>query len=192
MAIVGLGNPGARYRGTRHNAGAAAVSHLAAAAGERLAPAHRSLVASARLGDRRVILAIPQTYMNDSGQAVAAVVRYYRLDPTDQLVVVHDELDLPLGRVRLKFGGGLAGHNGLRSVAKALGTQDFWRVRIGIGRPEGRIDVVDWVLQEARGEDGSVLEAAILRAAEVIEDLLVLGPARAMTLHNAHGLDRPA
>lgn len=145
--VVGLGNPGSRYRTTRHNAGFMVADRLA----ERLDAGWRSCFSGrfseARDGELRVALLKPETYMNDSGSSVSAALRYFKLEP-GQLLVVHDEIDLPLGDVRAKLGGGLAGHNGLRSLADHLRTQDFARVRVGVGRPE-RGDprpVVDWVL----------------------------------------------
>ena len=145
--VVGLGNPGPRYRDTRHNLGRRAVELV----GEELGASWRSRwhgrTAEVTDGDEWLALLVPETFMNDSGRSVAPALRFYKL-PADRLVVVHDELDLPLGDVRAKRAGGLAGHNGLRSLVDALGTQEFLRVRIGIGRPE-RGDprpVADWVL----------------------------------------------
>jgi PTH1 family peptidyl-tRNA hydrolase len=145
--VIGLGNPGPRYRETRHNLGRRAVELV----GEELAARWRGRwhgrVAEVADADERLALLVPETFMNESGRSVAPAARFYKL-PAERLVVVHDELDLPLGDVRAKRGGGLAGHNGLRSLAESLGTQDFLRVRIGIGRPE-RGDprpVADWVL----------------------------------------------
>jgi PTH1 family peptidyl-tRNA hydrolase len=145
--VAGLGNPGARYRATRHNAGYMVVEQIA----ERLGGSWRSRfngrLCELRDGESRLALLEPETYMNDSGRSVAAALRFYKLPP-ERLLVVHDEIDLQLGDVRAKLGGGLAGHNGLRSLAQHLGTQEFARVRLGVGRPE-RGDprpVVDWVL----------------------------------------------
>ena len=146
--VVGLGNPGARYRETRHNLGRRAVELI----GDELGASWRSRwngrVSELRDGDERLALLVPETFMNESGRSVAPALRFYKLPPA-RLVVVHDELDLELGDVRAKLGGGLAGHNGLRSLAEAIGTQDFPRVRIGIGRPVrgDRRPVADWVLQ---------------------------------------------
>jgi PTH1 family peptidyl-tRNA hydrolase len=146
--VVGLGNPGARYRGTRHNLGRRAVELIADELGGSWRSRWTGRVSELRDGDERLALLVPETFMNESGRSVAPALRFYKLPP-ERLVVVHDELDLELGDVRAKQGGGLAGHNGLRSLAKALGTQDFLRVRIGIGRPErgDRRPVADWVLQ---------------------------------------------
>ena len=145
--VAGLGNPGPRYRATRHNAGFMVVDRLAERLGGSWRDRFNGRLCEARDGDARVALLAPQTMMNDSGRSVAAAARFYKLAP-ERLLVVHDEIDIPLGEVRAKLGGGLAGHNGLRSVAQHLGTQEFARVRVGVGRPE-RGDprpVVDWVL----------------------------------------------
>ena len=145
--VAGLGNPGPRYRATRHNAGFMVVDRLAERLGGSWRDRFNGRLCEARDGDARVALLAPQTMMNDSGRSVAAAARFYKLAP-ERLLVVHDEIDIPLGEVRAKLGGGLAGHNGLRSLAQHLGTQEFARVRLGVGRPE-RGDprpVVDWVL----------------------------------------------
>jgi peptidyl-tRNA hydrolase, PTH1 family len=146
--VAGLGNPGPRYRDTRHNLGRRAVELVAEELGGGWRSRWNGRVSELRDGDDRLALLVPETYMNESGRSVAPALRFYKLPP-ERLVVVHDELDLELGDVRAKRGGGLAGHNGLRSLADSLGTQDFLRVRIGIGRPD-RGDprpVADWVLQ---------------------------------------------
>jgi PTH1 family peptidyl-tRNA hydrolase len=146
--VVGLGNPGKRYAGTRHNIGLRAVEEVVDRLGGSWRGRWHGRVCETRDGDERIALLAPETFMNESGRSVSPAMRFYKLPP-ERLVVVHDELDLPLGDVRAKSGGGLAGHNGLRSVAQSIGTQDFLRVRIGIGRPE-RGDprpVADWVLQ---------------------------------------------
>jgi len=146
--VVGLGNPGPRYRDTRHNLGRRAVELIADELGGSWRSRWKGRVSELRDSDERLGLLVPETFMNESGRSVAPALRFYKLPP-ERLVVVHDELDLELGDVRAKQGGGLAGHNGLRSLAEALGTQDFLRVRIGIGRPErgDRRPVADWVLQ---------------------------------------------
>jgi len=146
--VVGLGNPGPRYRDTRHNLGRRAVELIADELGGSWRSRWNGRVSELRDGDERLALLVPETFMNESGRSVAPALRFYKLPP-ERLVVVHDELDLELGDVRAKQGGGLAGHNGLRSLAEDLGSQDFLRVRIGIGRPErgDRRPVADWVLQ---------------------------------------------
>ena len=146
--VVGLGNPGNRYAATRHNVGLRVVEEVAARLGGSWRGRWHGRVCETRDGDERIALLAPETFMNESGRSVAPALRFYKLPP-ERLLVVHDELDLPLGDIRAKSGGGLAGHNGLRSVVQSIGTQDFLRVRIGIGRPE-RGDprpVADWVLQ---------------------------------------------
>ena len=146
--VVGLGNPGARYRDTRHNLGRRAVELMVDELGGSWRSRWNGRVSELRDSDERLALLVPETFMNESGRSVAPALRFYKLPP-ERLVVVHDELDLELGDVRAKQGGGLAGHNGLRSLAEAIGTQDFLRVRIGIGRPErgDRRPVAEWVLQ---------------------------------------------
>jgi PTH1 family peptidyl-tRNA hydrolase len=146
--VVGLGNPGARYRDTRHNLGRRAVELIVDELGGSWRSRWNGRVSELRDSDERLALLVPETFMNESGRSVAPALRFYKLPP-ERLVVVHDELDLELGDVRAKQGGGLAGHNGLRSLAEATGTQDFLRVRIGIGRPErgDRRPVADWVLE---------------------------------------------
>ena len=145
--VAGLGNPGTRYRTTRHNAGFMVVERIAEQLGGSWRSRFSGRLCELRDGDTRLALLEPETYMNDSGRSVTAAIRFYKVPP-ERLLVVHDEIDLQLGDVRAKLGGGLAGHNGLRSLAQHLGTQDFARVRLGVGRPE-RGDprpVVNWVL----------------------------------------------
>ena len=145
--VAGLGNPGRRYQETRHNIGFKVVDRIAQELGAGFRDKFNGRIAETRDGETRLALLEPLTYMNDSGQSVAAALRFYKLDP-QRLLVVHDEIDLPLGDVRAKLGGGLAGHNGLRSLVQHLKTQDYARVRIGVGRPE-RGDPrsgADWVL----------------------------------------------
>ncbi|SNW19795.1 peptidyl-tRNA hydrolase [Mycolicibacterium thermoresistibile] len=163
--IVGLGNPGPRYAGTRHNLGFMVADILAGRMGEKFKVHKKSgaEVITGRLAGRPVILAKPRCYMNESGRQVGPLAKFYSVAPAD-IVVIHDELDLEFGRIRLKFGGGVAGHNGLRSVSAALGTQEFHRVRIGIGRPPGRKSAADYVLQNfsaaERGEVPTICEQA--------------------------------
>ena len=149
--IVGLGNPGAEYAETRHNAGFWLCERLARELGTSFARESRfhGAVAKARVAGADVWLLMPQTFMNRSGQAVRALTQFYRIEPTEMLVL-HDELDLPPGQMRLKFGGGLGGHNGLKDITAHLGTQDYWRLRIGIGHPGDRNEVVDYVLKPPR------------------------------------------
>ena len=171
--VVGLGNPGPDYAQTRHNIGVEVVELLAARAGGGRFAKHKSNadVLEGRLADRRVVFAVPRTYMNVSGGPVAGLLRYFHVAPAD-LLVVHDDLDLGFGVVRLKQGGGEGGHNGLRSVSASIGTKDYLRVRFGIGRPPGRQDPADFVLKRFSGAERKELEFAVDLAADATEALL--------------------
>jgi len=171
--VVGLGNPGPEYADTRHNVGFHVVELLAARAGGGRFSRHKSNadVLEGRLAGRRVVLAKPRTYMNVSGGPVAGLVRYYG----GELVVVHDDLDLGFGVVRLKQGGGEGGHNGLRSISTSLGTKDYLRVRFGIGRPPGRQDPADFVLKRFSATERKELDFAVDLAADATEALLADG-----------------
>lgn len=174
--MVGLGNPGPDYAETRHNVGHRVVDLLAARAGGGRFGKHRSNadVLETHLAGRRVVLAKPRTYMNVSGGPVAGLLKYYSVAPAD-LVVVHDDLDLGFGVIRLKAGGGEGGHNGLRSISSAIGTRDYLRVRFGIGRPPGRQDPADFVLKRFSGAERTELEFAVDLAADATEALLADG-----------------
>ena len=174
--VVGLGNPGPDYSETRHNIGFRVVELLAARAGGGRFAKHRTNadVLEGRLAGRRVVLAKPRTYMNLSGGPVAGLLRYYSV-PVEDLVVVHDDLDLGFGVVRLKRGGGEGGHNGLRSISTSLGTRDYLRVRFGIGRPPGRQDPADYVLRRFSATENKELELAVDLAADAAEALLTDG-----------------
>ena len=171
--VIGLGNPGPEYAETRHNVGVRVVELLAARAGGGRFAKHKANadVLEGRLAGRRAVLAVPRTYMNVSGGPVAGLLRYYGVAPTD-LVVVHDDLDLGFGVVRLKLGGGEGGHNGLRSISGSIGTKDYLRVRFGIGRPPGRQDPADFVLKRFSGAERKELEFAVDLAADAAEALL--------------------
>ncbi|MEO6823239.1 MAG: aminoacyl-tRNA hydrolase [Nitrosospira sp.] len=166
--IVGLGNPGKEYAATRHNAGVWWISHLANELHVALKAEARfhGLCARTGQGDSELWLLKPQTYMNASGKAVAALCHFYKILP-EQILVVHDELDLPPGISRLKLGGGLGGHNGLKDIAARLATKDFWRLRIGIGHPGDRNVVINYVLQPPRREEAPLIDEAIHRSLEV-------------------------
>jgi PTH1 family peptidyl-tRNA hydrolase len=176
--IVGLGNPGPGYAGNRHNVGAMVLDELAARAGVRLSAGKgarsRALAGEGRLAGRRVVLARPLTYMNESGGPVRGLLDYHHL-PAEDLVVVHDELDLPFATVRLKRGGGEGGHNGLRSISRSAGTKDYLRVRVGIGRPPGRQDPADFVLKDFSAVERKELDLLVAEAADAAEALLVKG-----------------
>jgi PTH1 family peptidyl-tRNA hydrolase len=186
---VGLGNPGTEYAGHRHNVGAEVVALLAHRHGGRLRAVRslHSLVSEVAVGDRRLALAFPQTYMNDSGLAVAPLVRRFGIVDLGRLVVVHDELDLPVGRVKVKVGGGMAGHRGLRSVQAHLHSPEFVRVRIGVGRPPGRQQAIDYVLRAPAPAERRELDVAREEAADAVELVLVAGVDAAMNRFNAGG-----
>ncbi|MBC3190037.1 aminoacyl-tRNA hydrolase [Pseudonocardia sp. C8] len=175
--VVGLGNPGPEYAETRHNVGARVAALLAARAGAGRFSVHKRTntdVAQGRLAGRPVTVAVPRTYMNVSGGPVAGLVKYFSVAPTE-LVVVHDDLDLEFGVVRLKRGGGEGGHNGLRSISRSLGTKDYLRVRFGIGRPPGRQDPADYVLKRFSGAEKKELDLGLDLAADATEALLADG-----------------
>jgi PTH1 family peptidyl-tRNA hydrolase len=182
--VVGLGNPGDDYARTRHNVGAEVVELLARRHGARLRKAkERALVDEVRIGNRRVALAVPSTYMNDSGAAVRALVRRYGVEP-EQLVVVHDELDLPVATLKLKRGGGLAGHNGLRSIKAHLRTDDFLRVRIGVGKPVSKEQGADHVLNKFSKRERTEIDVTLERAADAVEAIAADGIDTAMNQFN--------
>lgn len=187
LVVVGLGNPGSRYEGTRHNVGADAVALLAERAGDRLRPSKdEALVSDSRIDGHRVLLAFPTTYMNDSGRSVVRLWRRGGQDDPARLVIVHDELDLPPGRVKVKVGGGLAGHNGLRSIEAHLHTRDFTRVRIGVGKPPGgKEQGVGHVLSRVSGATKELLAVAVAEAADAVESILTDGVDAAMARVNA-------
>ena len=184
LLVVGLGNPGAEYERSRHNSGAETVTLLAQRHGGALKrDKAKALTAEVTVGGRRMVLAFPQTYYNDSGLAVAALLRRLHLEPAD-LVVVHDELDLPPGTIKVKWSGGLAGNNGLRSIKAHLKTPDFARVRIGVGKPPGRQDGVDHVLRRPGKREREALDVAIQDAADAVEVILADGIEPAMQRFN--------
>jgi PTH1 family peptidyl-tRNA hydrolase len=185
--VIGLGNPGAEYEGTRHNLGAEVVDLLA---NRHHAPLRRgkerALVAEARIDGKLLALAFPQTFVNLSGESVARLVRRYGVEgEMDRVVVVHDELDLPPGRVKIKEGGGTAGHNGLESIRAHLHSGAFLRVRIGIGKPPGRQEGADFVLRRVRKADQVELDVAVVEAAEAVELIFTEGVAVAMNRVNS-------
>jgi peptidyl-tRNA hydrolase, PTH1 family len=185
LLVVGLGNPGSEYARTRHNVGAEVVELLAQRHGGRLKKGRRenALVDEVRIGGRRVALAVPLTYMNDSGRAVGALVRRYDVEP-EALVIVHDELDLPPAVLKVKEGGGLAGHNGLRSIKQHLKSDEFLRVRIGVGKPVSKEQGADHVLNRFGKRERAEIEVTIEEAADAVETILTEGVAAAMTRYN--------
>jgi PTH1 family peptidyl-tRNA hydrolase len=187
--VVGLGNPGEKYARTRHNVGEEAVRLLAERRGVTLKGGRdNALVAETRMpgadGEQRVVLAFPITYMNDSGQAVSALVRRYRIESPEQIVVVQDELDLPPGDLKIKEGGGLAGHNGLRSITQHLKSQDYLRVRIGVGKPEHKDVGKGHVLSKVPKAERELLDMRIADAADAVETIIASGVDAAMQRYN--------
>ncbi|MGO1258670.1 MAG: aminoacyl-tRNA hydrolase [Brachybacterium sp.] len=178
--VVGLGNPGPKYAATRHNVGQMVLDHIADAGGGRFTAARRAqaVVLEGRLGlpgaDERVILAKTTSYMNVSGGPVKALAAYYDIAP-EQVVVVHDEVDIPFDALRLKRGGGEGGHNGLRDITKALGTKDYLRVRVGVGRPVGGRDTADHVLAPFSTTERRSLDLLISDAADAVESVVLEG-----------------
>jgi peptidyl-tRNA hydrolase, PTH1 family len=171
LLVAGLGNPGRDYERTRHNAGWLALDELARRHGGSWRSKFSGSLSEVRLGDARVALLKPETYMNESGRSLGAAARFFKVEP-EQVLVVHDDVDLETGRLQARAGGGLAGHNGLRSLAQHIGSQDFLRLRIGVGRP-GRGDprsVADWVLSPFAPEDDA--ETLLSRAANAVEAIV--------------------
>lgn len=186
--MLGLGNPGERYENTRHNAGAMVVHLLAERSGARL-KSHRSgcLTADVVLDGEKVVLARPASFMNESGRPARSLVGFYKV-PAERVLVVHDELDIPFGQVRIKQGGGTAGHNGLKSLASHLGTKEFVRVRVGIGRP--RAEATDHVLDRFSGAERKELPDLIAAAADAVERIVEAGVERAMNEFNTRDKGR--
>jgi PTH1 family peptidyl-tRNA hydrolase len=176
LLVVGLGNPGETYARTRHNLGFMVADLLAARLGSKFKAHKRSgaEIITGRLAGRSVVLAKPRCYMNESGRQVGPLAKFYSVPPAD-IIVVHDELDLEFGRIRLKLGGGEGGHNGVRSVAAGLGTKDFQRVRIGIGRPPGRKDPAAFVLENFTATERPEVSTICEQAADATELLIELG-----------------
>ena len=183
--VVFLGNPGPRYEGTRHNAGFMAGDALAKAKGAAINKARfRALTATVDIGGEKLMLMKPQTYMNLSGEAVAQAVKFYKIAP-DHVIVVSDEVSLPIGQLRVRAKGSAGGHNGLKSIISCLGTEDFPRIRIGVGAPpHPDYDMADWVLSSFRNQDAEDMAKAAARAAEAVECYIRSGPEKTMNLYN--------
>ena len=183
--VVFLGNPGLKYEGTRHNAGFMTADALAGKKGISINRVRfQALTAACELGGQRVLLMKPQTYMNLSGDAVGAAARFYKIPP-EHILVVSDEVNLPVGKLRIRTKGSAGGHNGLKSIIAALGSEDFPRIRLGVGAPpHPDYDMADWVLSVFRGQDAEDMAQAASRAAEAVECYLEKGPDKAMNLYN--------
>ncbi|MGH8950607.1 MAG: aminoacyl-tRNA hydrolase [Acidimicrobiia bacterium] len=188
QAVIGLRNPGVDYEGTRHNSGYEVLARVLERAGEKLgrAPSRvRAQVTTIGAGDDRVLYAVPMTYMNESGRAVRSLLDYFDLSPASVLVV-HDDIDLPFGRLRLQVGGGSGGNNGVRSIESALGTKDFNRLKLGVGRPPGQMDAADFVLRPFTKAERPEVALMVEDAADVVE-LWPTDPARAQELAALRG-----
>ncbi|TNC29540.1 aminoacyl-tRNA hydrolase [Amycolatopsis alkalitolerans] len=185
VLLAGLGNPGPRYAGNRHNVGFMVLDELAARMGGKF-KAHKggAEVLEGRLAERSAVLVKPRSFMNLSGGPVSATAKFYKIDPAG-VVVIHDELDLPFGSLKLKLGGGDNGHNGLRSITKSLGTKDYYRVRFGIGRPPGRMDPADYVLKEFSTVERKELPLEVDRCADAVEALIGKGLTAAQNAFHA-------
>ena len=183
--IVGLGNPGGKYEGTRHNVGFMVVDELASRGRISVTRAkYHALTATAEVGGQGVLVMKPTTYMNLSGEAAGEAARFYKLTP-DRVLVISDDVDLPLGRLRIRTAGSAGGHNGLKSIIQHLGSDQFPRLKVGVGgKPHPDYDMADWVLSKVQGEDKKVLDESIQRAADAVECLLRDGPQKAMNRFN--------
>ncbi len=183
--VVFLGNPGARYEGTRHNAGFLAGDALSRARGVAINRARfRALTATTEIGGEKVMLMKPQTYMNLSGDAVSQAVKFYKIPP-EHVLVVSDEVSLPIGKLRVRAKGSAGGHNGLKSIISCLGTDQFPRIRIGVDAPpHPDYDMADWVLSAFKNQDAEDMAKAAERAAEAVECYIQNGPEKTMNLYN--------
>lgn len=183
--IVGLGNPGKKYARTRHNVGTDAIELLAQRLNVSLKVGRdRAQIAETRIGDEAVVLVIPTTWMNESGEAVGPLARRYKI-PAANIIIIHDELDLEPGAVKLKMGGGLAGHNGLKSVSQHIGTNDYARVRIGVGKPTSKEQGADHVLSSIPPAERKILDIAVETACDAVERIIKEGLDAAMREYNA-------
>ena len=182
--VVFLGNPGPKYAGTRHNAGFITADAAEKRYGVSINRSRfKALTASCELGGEKVLFMKPQTYMNLSGDAVQQAVSFYKI-PAEHVLVVSDEMSLPVGKIRIRPKGSAGGHNGLKSIISVLGTENFPRIRLGVGAPPPEYDVKDWVLSTFRNQDAEDFYAAAERAAQAVETYITLGPEKAMNLYN--------
>ena len=182
--IVGLGNPGSRYESTRHNAGFLAVDRLARELGVAVNKnQNQALVGEGRIGPDKALLVKPQTYMNKSGEAVGHLARYYKVEPED-IIVIYDDLDLEPGRLRIRAKGSAGGHNGIKSIISHLGTEEFPRIKVGIGRPVPGMNSADYVLGFISKEDWPVLDEALNDAVNAVKEIAVHGVIQAMNVYN--------
>ncbi len=190
--FVGLGNPGPDYASTRHNAGFWWLEALASALNVTLQPdkSYHGRVARTTVQGHTIWLLEPQTFMNLSGKSVAALARFFKIQP-EEILVVHDELDIPPGQARLKFGGSHAGHNGLRDIHAQLGSADYWRLRLGIGHPGVKSEVVNWVLKKPPPDDCNAIEDCVQRTLKAVPHLIDGEMEKAMQIAHTHKPPRP-
>jgi len=182
--VVGLGNPGREYRNTRHNMGFLALDHLAAHWSiTTLKVQGKAIISTAQYAGNKVILAKPQTYMKLSGQAVSALMNFYKV-PLEHLLVIHDDVDIPFGTIRIRPGGGFGGQKGVGSIIEKLGTQEFARMRLGVGRPPGQMDTANYVLQSFSKEDEEFLQSVFAKSDEAVETVITEGLNTAMNRFN--------
>ena len=182
--VVGLGNPGREYRNTRHNMGFLALDHLAAHWSiTTLKVQGKAIISTGQYAGNKVILAKPQTYMNLSGQAVSALMNFYKV-PLEHLLVIHDDVDIPFGTIRIRPGGGFGGQKGVGSIIEKLGTQEFARMRLGVGRPPGQMDTANYVLQSFSKEDEDFLQSVFAKSDEAVETFIAEGLNTAMNRFN--------
>jgi len=188
FVVVGLGNPGRAYRNTRHNAGFMVLDRLVARLGESFSRLEaRALIVKAVYRDKRLILAKPQTFMNESGRSVGTLVRFYKV-PLSNLLVIFDDVDLPLGTLRFRASGGSSGQKGMRSIIERLGSEDFIRLRVGIGRPPGSMQAADYVLENFSSQEAALLPQLLDRAVDAVLTYIAEGLDTAMNIYNGQGL----
>lgn len=184
--IVGLGNPGRDYAGTRHNVGFSAVTELSDRSGISVnTKKHKALMGNCLIQGNKVLLAMPQTYMNLSGESVRAIVDYYQIDPEEELIVIYDDVSLDVGQLRIRKKGSAGGHNGMKSLIRMLGTDAFMRIRIGVGAKPERMELADYVLGHFAGEEQEEIRGAVKEAADAVEVILTDGVDAAMNRYNS-------
>lgn len=182
--IVGLGNPGREYKDTRHNIGFLTIDALAKAIDIKLSKVqNKAIIGLGKINGKKVVLAKPQTYMNLSGQAVVGLLHFYKI-PKENLIIIHDDIDLPFGTIRIRPKGGSAGQKGLGSTIDKLGSQDFARMRLGVGRPPGQMDAKDYVLQRFSKDEEEFLHAFLEKGCEAVKEFVQNGLDAAMTRYN--------
>ncbi|MCI8513374.1 MAG: aminoacyl-tRNA hydrolase [Lachnospiraceae bacterium] len=183
--IVGLGNPGRDYAGTRHNVGFSAIAELSDVCGILVnTRKHKALTGNARIGGNKALLAMPQTYMNLSGESVRAMVDYYQIDPEKELIVIYDDVSLDVGQLRIRKKGSAGGHNGMKNIIRMLGTDVFTRIRVGVGAKPEKTDLADYVLGHFAGEEQEAIREAVKEAAEAVTTILTDGADAAMNRYN--------